>query len=168
MAELHEIRGVGPATATRLADHGITSVAALAQADLDSVVAVPGFGPVRAAAVQAAALAALDAASAPEGASPPTRPGAEVGKVDKAKADTSKTAEAGKAKAKKAGKAKVDKAKTAKAGKPKGGKSGKSAPTKGKAAKAGKGKRKKSAAGVAAESGKPEKSGKGKKKRKNR
>jgi len=59
MAELHDIRGIGPATATLLADHGLTSVKKLAKADLDAITAVPGFGPVRAAAVRAEALAAL-------------------------------------------------------------------------------------------------------------
>lgn len=59
MAELHDIRGIGPATATLLADHGLTSVKKLAKADLDAITAVAGFGPVRAAAVRADALAAL-------------------------------------------------------------------------------------------------------------
>ena len=61
MAELHEIKGVGPATAARLAEHGLTSTKKLAKADLDAIVAVPGFGPVRAAAVRSAARAALPA-----------------------------------------------------------------------------------------------------------
>lgn len=63
MAELHEIRGIGPATAATLAERGIDSVEKLAAADLASVAQVPGFGPKRAEAVLAAANAALPAAA---------------------------------------------------------------------------------------------------------
>lgn len=63
MAELHEIRGIGPATAATLAERGIDSVEKLAEADVASVAQVPGFGPRRAEAVQAAARAALPAAA---------------------------------------------------------------------------------------------------------
>lgn len=63
MAELHEIRGIGPATAATLAERGIDSVEKLAAADPASVAQVPGFGPRRAEAVQAAARAVLPAAA---------------------------------------------------------------------------------------------------------
>lgn len=63
MAELREIRGIGPATAATLAERGIDSVEKLAAADVASVAQVPGFGPRRAEAVQAAARAALPAAA---------------------------------------------------------------------------------------------------------
>ncbi len=61
MAELQDISGIGPATAALLGDHGLTSVKKLAKADLAAITAVPGFGPTRARAVQAAARAALPA-----------------------------------------------------------------------------------------------------------
>ena len=71
MAELHDIKGLGPATAARLAEHGLTSVKRLAKADPDALTAVPGFGPARAAAVQAEARAAL-AARKPKPSKEPT------------------------------------------------------------------------------------------------
>ena len=80
MAELHEIKGVGPATAARLAEHGLTSTKKLAKADLDAIVAVPGFGPVRAALVRDAARAALPA-PAPAAAPSADAPGAKKSKA---------------------------------------------------------------------------------------
>ena len=116
MAELHEIKGVGPATATRLAEHGLTSTKKLAKADLDAIVAVPGFGPVRAAAVRDAARASLPApveAEKPEAKKPeakkPKAKGREKGH-DKGKAKAARAAKADASakatKAKKPGKAK--------------------------------------------------------------
>jgi len=82
MAELHDIRGIGPATATLLADHGLTSVKKLAKADLDAITAVAGFGPVRAAAVRADALAALPT-KAPKAKAPKAKAKAEKQKPPK-------------------------------------------------------------------------------------
>lgn len=111
MAALHEIKGVGPATATRLAEHGLTSTKKLAKADLDAIVAVPGFGPVRAAAVRDAARASLPApveAEKPEAKKPKAK-GREKGH-DKGKAKRARAAKADASakatKAKKPGKAK--------------------------------------------------------------
>lgn len=85
MAELRDIRGIGPATAMALADHGLTSVKKLAKAGLDAIVAVPGFGPVRAAAVRAEARAVVPAKGPAKGSK---------AKGDKAKsAKTPKTAQ---------------------------------------------------------------------------
>ncbi len=77
MAELHDLRGIGPATATALAEHGLTSVKKLAKADLDRITAVPGFGPVRAGIVRAEARAALPSppVGPPKGAKTPKDPG---------------------------------------------------------------------------------------------
>ena len=59
MADLEDIRGVGAATAANLSDHGLTSVKKVAKAGIDSIVAIPGFGVIRAQAVRAEAQAAL-------------------------------------------------------------------------------------------------------------
>ena len=103
MADLEDIRGVGAATASTLADHGLTSVKKLAKAGIDAITAVPGFGVIRATAVRDEARAAV-----PD-------------KAGKAK-EPSKGSKAGasKAKAKKGGGAK--KKKGAKAKKPAAGK----------------------------------------------
>lgn len=102
MAELHEIRGIGPATAATLAERGIDSVEKLAAADLASVAQVPGFGPRRAEAVQAAANAALPAAAqgGPElEATEPAPPSKAL--IDKLPAKTGKQSKKKKSKKKK-------------------------------------------------------------------
>lgn len=94
MAELQEIRGIGPATAALLGDHGLTSVKKLAKADLDTITGVPGFGPTRARAVQAEARAALPA-KGPERAKQskgPKEPTAKSGKKKSSKASKNKKA----------------------------------------------------------------------------
>jgi NAD-dependent DNA ligase len=48
MAQLEDIHGVGPATATALAEQGLGSVKKVAKAKVKHVAAVPGFGAVRA------------------------------------------------------------------------------------------------------------------------
>lgn len=55
MPQLQEVQGVGPATATALADHGLGSVKKLGRAKVKAVAKVPGFGRVRARAVRDAA-----------------------------------------------------------------------------------------------------------------
>ncbi|HUW04500.1 MAG TPA: helix-hairpin-helix domain-containing protein [Acidimicrobiales bacterium] len=54
---LDDIAGVGPATASVLADHGFTEIRSVAAAGVADLARVPGFGSVRAAAVKAAAEA---------------------------------------------------------------------------------------------------------------
>lgn len=54
---LTDIAGIGESTAARLAEHGIDSVKALLKGGMKKLMAVPGFGEARAAAVlDAAAL----------------------------------------------------------------------------------------------------------------
>lgn len=109
MAELHDIRGIGPATAVALADHGLTSVKKLAKADLDAITAIPGFGPVRAAAVRAEARAATPgkapkpptAAKAPEPAKAPKSKKPEKAPKGSKSAKTKKKLPKGKKKSKK-------------------------------------------------------------------
>jgi outer membrane biosynthesis protein TonB len=48
---LTRVKGIGPATAQQLISVGITSVAALAEATLEQLTTLPGFGPFRAAQV---------------------------------------------------------------------------------------------------------------------
>ena len=52
---LTQVAGIGPATARLLAANGLTSVAAIANASIAEIAAVPGFGPTRAAAIKQAA-----------------------------------------------------------------------------------------------------------------
>ncbi len=56
-AALTEVPGVGVATAETLVEHGFADVRSVAAADAGDLGRVPGFGPVRAAAVKAAAEA---------------------------------------------------------------------------------------------------------------
>ena len=58
-AKLVDVNGVGPDTAKRLAARGIASVPALAEATVERIAQVPGFGPKRAAEVRTAASALL-------------------------------------------------------------------------------------------------------------
>ena len=50
-AKLTDIPGIGPHTAQLLVDNGIESVEALASLPAEKLAAMPGFGPMRAAAV---------------------------------------------------------------------------------------------------------------------
>ncbi|MDD9982577.1 MAG: helix-hairpin-helix domain-containing protein [Gammaproteobacteria bacterium] len=62
-----DISGIGDATAQRLKAHGIDSVKAVAQASIEQLVAVPGIGADRAAALRQSAIRLLpDAAGAEE------------------------------------------------------------------------------------------------------
>jgi len=62
-----DISGIGDATAQRLKAHGIDSVEAVAQASIEQLVAVPGIGADRAAALRQSAIRLLpDAAGAEE------------------------------------------------------------------------------------------------------
>jgi len=58
--EITDIQGVGPETAAVLAEHGIRTVEELAGLSTAALLAVPGFGPARAATVMAAATRLLD------------------------------------------------------------------------------------------------------------
>jgi transcription termination factor NusA len=73
--KLTEIAGVGPDTARRLADRGITSVEQLASLSIEELAAVPGFGPKRAVAVSSAAKGLFQP--------PPTEP--EIAKEERKK-----------------------------------------------------------------------------------
>lgn len=90
--QLTDVRGIGPSTAQALEARGIRSVAALAKASVEKVVAAPGFGKARAADVIAAAAALLPAPSAPQPAAP--KPASSAGKkklkVKKPKAEKDK------------------------------------------------------------------------------
>jgi predicted RecB family nuclease len=67
-AQLTDVRGVGPTTASALKAQGVRTVAALAKASVDKVTAAPGFGETRAVEVIAAATALLAAAGEPKAA----------------------------------------------------------------------------------------------------
>jgi nucleotidyltransferase/DNA polymerase involved in DNA repair len=112
MAELNDIRGIGPATAAALAAHGLDSVKKLAKAGIDAIAAVPGFGPIRAERVRAEARATV-----PDD----DEPSKKSAKKSKAKATKPKKSdEAKKSKGKKSkGKAKKSKAKKSKKAKAK-------------------------------------------------
>lgn len=75
--KLIDVPGIGQSTARLLARNGIRTVAALAEAPLDVIAAVPGFGPVRAKIARAAAIKLLGgpakraAAPKPKPVSPP-------------------------------------------------------------------------------------------------
>lgn len=64
--QLTDVQGIGPTTAKALEAQGLRTVAALAKASTDKVVAAPGFGEIRAAEVIAAAAALLAAAGTPQ------------------------------------------------------------------------------------------------------
>ena len=53
--EIIDIKGIGPSAAKILNEHGFTTTAALANASIAEIVAVPGFSEVRAATVKEAA-----------------------------------------------------------------------------------------------------------------
>jgi hypothetical protein len=80
--KMTEIRGIGASTALGLEGKGLTRVKDVANASVDQVAAIQGFGPVRAARVIAAAAALLaEAASSVE--SPPAKQAAKGGKAEK-------------------------------------------------------------------------------------
>ncbi|MGR9106363.1 MAG: helix-hairpin-helix domain-containing protein [Gammaproteobacteria bacterium] len=45
--EITNVKGIGPATATLLAEHGIKTIADLAAASVDDLIAIPGFNEFR-------------------------------------------------------------------------------------------------------------------------
>ena len=106
MAQLTGLKGVGPALASALAEHGITSAEKLAAATAQDLTAVPGIGQARARMLIAAA-GALVQSEAP----PPTASGS---KKPKAKKDPGKKGKSGKKKKKKASKTKGAKAERSK------------------------------------------------------
>jgi predicted flap endonuclease-1-like 5' DNA nuclease len=61
-----DIPGIGPAAATALKEHKITSVASLASASVETISAVPGFSEARAMRVITAAAELLAASVIPE------------------------------------------------------------------------------------------------------
>ena len=61
-----DIKGIGPSAAKILNDHGFTTPAALADASIAEIVAVPGFSEVRAATVKEAAALMLSGGAAVE------------------------------------------------------------------------------------------------------
>ena len=96
MASISDIKGVGPATERALAEGGFTSIEMLAAASIENVVAVPGFGKVRAALLIAEARALLSASGDAEpvedqasGSQEPEKP-TEAGKPKKGKNDKKK------------------------------------------------------------------------------
>ena len=66
--KITDISGIGDATAQRLKTHGIDSVEAVAQASIEQLVAVPGIGPYRAAALRLSANRLLPDTAVAEGA----------------------------------------------------------------------------------------------------
>lgn len=64
--QLTDIQGIGPTTAKALEAQGLRTVAALAKASTDKVVAAPGFGEIRAAEVIGAAAALLATVDMPQ------------------------------------------------------------------------------------------------------
>lgn len=65
-ANITDIKGIGPSAAKILNDHGFTTPAALADASIAEIVAVPGFSEVRAATVKEAAALLLSGSAAIE------------------------------------------------------------------------------------------------------
>ena len=61
--DLTAVRGIGPATAKVLAEHGLSTAQAVVEATPEALLAVPGFGPARAKTVKAAATRSLTEAS---------------------------------------------------------------------------------------------------------
>ena len=68
--QLSDVKGIGEKTAADLTTAGIASVEGLAAASIEDIESVPGFGPARATAVQAAAIALLNAPAVEEPAEP--------------------------------------------------------------------------------------------------
>ncbi len=93
--DLTTLSGIGAATAAKLAEHGIGSVEALAASSIEQITAVPGFGPVRAAAIRQAA-AATPAAPAPAPAEERDEPKAKKAKKKGKKGKKAKKGKKGK------------------------------------------------------------------------
>ena len=74
-----DISGIREATAQRMASHGIDSVEAVAHASIEQLVAIPGIGASRAAALRAAANRLLPEAKDESGAADSEQPGATTG-----------------------------------------------------------------------------------------
>ena len=100
---LTTVRGIGPATATLLADAGFGSIEALAAADAAAVAAVRGFGPSRAHAVIADALRLAGITAEPE-------PVEHVAEIEEPKAPKPKKSKAERAKKRKAQRKELKKA----------------------------------------------------------
>jgi hypothetical protein len=104
-----DIPGIGPAAATALGEHGLKSLADLANSSVEIINAVPGFSEARAVTVLAAATELLAASGA--------TPADKVKKPEKAKKDKKKKKNKGKGKGKDKKKDKKKKGKGKKKGK---------------------------------------------------
>lgn len=116
---LTAVSGIGPAAAGLLEKHGIASAEQLAQATVEELTKVPGFGTSRATTVIAAARAALDAPAASEGGKAKGKKKDKKGKKDrkKKKDKKEKKRKSADAKPRKRGKKKDKKKKKRKSGK---------------------------------------------------
>lgn len=120
---LTDVKGIGGATAAKLAETGLDSAEALAAAAIEEIAACPGFGPARATTVRQAAIALLEpqgpaageagSKKSEEKAGKPARKEKKVKKAKKAKKEKKakkkadakkKSSKKGKGKAKKKGK----------------------------------------------------------------
>jgi len=105
---IFDIPGIGPAAVETLAEHGIRSLADLANSSVDKITPVPGFSEARAVRVLAAAIELLAASEMTE---PAKGKGKKSGKKDKAggknkKDKKNKDKRKGKGKGKRKGKGK--------------------------------------------------------------
>jgi hypothetical protein len=80
-----DVRSIGKSTAATLAQHGIETVEQLADANLERVAAIPGFGAARAANVVEAAKALLSGGAAPAAPTKPARARAKAAPARNAK-----------------------------------------------------------------------------------
>jgi hypothetical protein len=103
---LTSVAGIGPAAATILARHGFDSAERLAASRVEKLVAVPGFGPVRAAATLRAARALVGevALAAADRNQDKKKKGKKGGKGNKAKRAASQGKDPGKSKSPRKGK----------------------------------------------------------------
>lgn len=120
LTDLTLIKGVGPNTGKNLTEAGFTTVAEIAGAELEALAGVHGIGPSRAADLQTAARAAVDAVVVSPAAGSAQEKKGKAGKTKKAK--KAKEAKKPKGDKKTAGKKKVKAEKKGK-GKKKGKKS---------------------------------------------
>ena len=113
-----DIKGIGPAAAETLAEYGINSVDALAEASIETIVAIRGFSETRAAMVIAEAAELLSVSGITQIADDSDKPHGKKGNKKDKKKDKKKKGK-GKGKGKK-GKGKKDKGKNKGKGKQKG------------------------------------------------
>ena len=105
MVDILDIKGIGESAKPVLVEHGFTSVKAISNASIESIGAVPGFGPARSKAIILAAADLMKSGEAEAEADIVVEPVEQVEKKDKKKGKK-KDKKKGKKKDKKKGKKK--------------------------------------------------------------